>query len=265
MSYKKERKPNFRNAETKKVSRKQGKRHPIHTMPLAVWLFFTLPSLAMEAQTENQIKQYVSSQFEQEVHDYARNEHWQHYRLNYELWLPKSVQHLPKCTKRLFISTRDYHSLPIGNLKRAISCNDLNNTWRINVTIKASISLPVVVTDKTINRNTTLSAADLKVERRTLTKQDSFYTDPNQAIGLETIRRIRGGSVLSQSDVQVSAVIEKGNEIILIANKDGFIATTKGIALEDGYLGKQIEVQNISSGNVIRAVVTGKNQAKTLF
>ncbi|MFN1648339.1 flagellar basal body P-ring formation chaperone FlgA [Vibrio rotiferianus] len=265
MFYRDDRKSNFRLTEENNRTRKRGKMMlPRLIFPTVLGLSIT-PNIAVGAPNEDIIRQHVSTQFEQEVTRYADNAGWGNYQLNYDLWVPKSVNHLPKCSQPLVISTRDHQSQPVGNLKRSVSCDDLTHNWRINVTIKSSVSLDVVVANNTINRGTLISAIDLKIERRTLSKQDGFFTEITKVSGNEAARRIRSGQLLSQSNVETPALIEKGNEIVLIATKDGFTATTKGIALETGYRGEQIEVQNKTSGKVVHAIVTGLNQAHTQF
>jgi flagella basal body P-ring formation protein FlgA len=233
-------------------------------LPMMLGLYLA-PSSAIGATNEDIIRQDVSAQFEQEVARYGNNAGWSNYQLSYDLWVPKSVNHLPKCNQPLVVSARDHQSQPVGNLKRSVSCDDLTNSWRVNVTIKSSVSLDVVVAGNTINRGSLISANDLKIERRILSRQDDFFTSMAKATGNEATRRIRSGQLLNQNNVETPALIEKGNEIVLIATKDGFTATTKGIALETGYRGEQIEVQNKTSGKVVHAIVTGLNQANTQF
>lgn len=234
-------------------------------MLLTILIMFSQTSLATEKSYEDVVRHLIGSEFEKEVKNYAKKANWPNYQLNYELWIPQSINHLPKCKKKLIISARNNDAIPIGNLKRSVSCQQVNNNWRVNITIKSSVSLPVVVADKNINRNSIVSASDIKLEQRTLTKQEDFYSDASHVVGLEALRRIRSRTIINQRDLQISSVINKGDEIVLIAHQEGLTASTIGIALEDGYLGQQIDVQNKTSGNTIRATVTGKNQATTLF
>lgn len=265
MHYTDERKSNFRITEENNRTRKRKTRMFPNIMALTVLGLSFTPNIARGSSNEGIVRQHVSAQFEQEVTRYANNAGWGNYQLNYDLWVPKSVNHLPECSQPLIISARDHQSQPVGNLKRSVSCDDLTSSWRINVTIKSRVSLDVVVANNTVDRGSLISAADLKIERRTLSKQDSFFTKISKVSGNEAARRIRSGQLLSQSNVETPALIEKGNEIVLIATKDGFKATTKGIALETGYRGEQIEVQNKTSGKVVHAIVTGLNQAHTQF
>ncbi|CAH1538423.1 Flagellar basal-body P-ring formation protein flgA [Vibrio harveyi] len=265
MNYKQGRKPRFRFTET---TQNKGKgRFP--QIMLLCGLVLSASSLSAAAAektlTANELKVTVSEQFEQEVAQIARSHHWGTYQLEYRIWVPGSANHLPACTSPLVIAGRDNRPLPVGNLKRAVSCEDITSPWRINVTIKSAVTLPVLVATSTIGRNETISATHLKSETRTISRQDDFYTQVNQAVGLETSRRIRAGQIIDPSNLSSPALVEKGNEVIIVASKDGFSASTKGVALEQGKKGQQIDVENISSGKVIRAVVTGLNQVHTQF
>ena len=146
-----------------------------------------------------------------------------------------------------------------------MSCQSNSADWRINVTIKSELGLYVVVTKTGIGRKQALTANGLKLEWRTLTKEQDFLTQIEQASGKMTLRRIRSGQVLDSRQLKSPPLVEKGNQVIISAAKDGFMATTKGLAQEEGALGQQIEVKNISSGKVIKAVVVGLNQVETQF
>ncbi|ELB2120394.1 flagellar basal body P-ring formation chaperone FlgA [Vibrio parahaemolyticus] len=265
MTYKQEWKPNFRFTESKKI---RGKTLISSTWILLLGILSPGQTFANTDQTtfsSEELKAVVAKHFEQEVDRVAKSNQWGEYQLEYDLWVPGSANHLPKCDAKLVITGRDNQPLPVGNLKRSVSCEELTAPWRINVTIKSSVTLPVVVAATTVGRSEVVTANHLKLETRTISRSDDFYTDPKHAIGLETTRRLRAGQIVDPTNLSAPALIEKGNEIIIIASKDGFSASTKGVALEDGAKGQQIEVENLSSGRVIRAVVTGRNQVHTQF
>ncbi|MGR5068454.1 MULTISPECIES: flagellar basal body P-ring formation chaperone FlgA [Vibrio] len=265
MNYKQTGKRRFRIAET--IQKKGKGRFPSIMLLCGLALIASsLNAIANEKTlTVDELKAIVSEQFEQEVAQVAQSRQWGNYQLDYQIWVPGSANHLPVCNSPLAITGRDNRPLPIGNLKRAVSCEDVNSQWRINVTIKSKVTLPVLVATTAIGRNESISTSNLKIESRTISRQDDFYTQTNQAIGLETIRRIRAGQMIDPTNLSAPPLIEKGNEVIIIASKDGFSASTKGVALENGKRGHQIKVENIGSGKVIRAVVTGVNQVHTQF
>ncbi|ENM5854204.1 flagellar basal body P-ring formation protein FlgA [Vibrio mimicus] len=265
MNYIKERKEHFRIAELIHSKGKMANSSISLLIMTLMWAFSCAVYSAEDTSFEETLKNQVAKHLKQEVAVIANSQQWGNYLLTYDIWIPGAANYLPDCPTHLVITGKDYQPLPVGNLKRSVSCEDLNSPWRINVTIKSVLNLPVVVAKTTLRRDETIQASDLKIEKRTLTRQEDFYTNTQQVIGLETTRRIRSGQIVSPNILRSSPLVEKGNEVMIIASKDGFTATTKGIALEQGGKGQQIEVQNSASGKVIRAVVTDLNQVHTQF
>lgn len=265
MIYKQGWKPNFRFSESIKNKRKVSTSSTIMLTLLALTSEQAFANTNDKTLSVEEIRSVVATDFEQEVDRVALSNQWGKYKLDFDMWVPGSANHLPECQSPLVITGRDNNTLPVGNLKRSVSCDNIASPWRINVTIKSSLTLPVLVATTTVGRNEVVTAKHIKLETRTISRQDDFYTSPEQAVGLETSRRLRAGQVVNPSNLSAPPLIEKGNEVIVIASKNGFSASTKGVALEDGAKGQQIDVENPSSGKVIRAVVTGLNQVHTQF
>ncbi|WP_043991729.1 flagellar basal body P-ring formation chaperone FlgA [Vibrio sp. AND4] len=265
MNYNKTRKSHFRFTE---AIQNKGKGR-FSSVPLLCSLVLSVSPISAIASEKTlsveALKAIVGEQFEQQVTQVARSNQWGNYQLDYQIWIPSSANHLPTCNVPLAILSRDNRPIPVGHLKRAVSCEDIRSPWRINVTIKSAVTLPVLVATSTIGRNEVISASNLKTETRTISRQNDFFTQMNQVIGLETTRRIRAGQTIAPTNLSSPPLIEKGNEVLIIASKEGFSASTKGVALEQGKKGQQIEVENTRSGKVIRAIVTGVNQVNTQF
>lgn len=263
MIYKKGRKCDFRFTETTFAGRKP------QTSSIALLLTLTsglwLAPAHGKTMSEQSLREEVAHTYEQELAQYASINDWGPYQSDYKIWVPGSANHLPQCASELVISGRDHQSVPVGNLKRSVSCEDTDNNWRLNVTIKASLTLDVVVTETAIGRDQTVTAQSLKLEQRTLSRDDRFFTAIADATGLQTQRRIRSGQILNPRLLNAPPLVEKGNQVVIIATKDGFTASTRGVALEDGGKGEQIDVENSRSGKVVRAVVSGLNQVHTQF
>ena len=265
MIYKKTRKPNFRFTESKHYS---GKKACCLVTILVSGLMLALTVRADSSnnrETIDTLKAIAAEQFEQEVAQTAHSQQWQDYQLNYRIWVPRSAKHLTKCSAQLTFTSQDHQVLPVGHLKRMLSCNTADFSWRINITIKANITLDVVVAANTINKGQQLRASHLKKARKTFSNQSNFYTQTEALIGLETTRQIRLGQPIHSSVLTSPALVNKGNEVLIIASQDGLIASTKGIALEKGKENQQIKVKNLQSGKIIRALVTGLNQVHTQF
>ncbi len=211
------------------------------------------------------IQQAVSGDFEQEVSHLADINGWQDYKLSYEIRVPNSANHLPLCPEPLVITGRDHQTIPVGNLRRAVSCESSEVSWRINTAIKAALNIEVVVANALIQRDEELTLPALRLERRTLSRPQDFFSSINKALGKQASRRIRSGQLINPNSLSAPHFVEKGNQVVIIASKDGFTAKTKGIALEDGVIGQQIDIQNSTSGKNIKAVVIGLNKVQTQF
>ncbi|CZF84117.1 flagellar basal body P-ring formation chaperone FlgA [Grimontia marina] len=265
MIYKKERKPNFRMSE---VSARRGKHQTsLQNVLLVLTLgLVTSPAFAKpETMTLKSVEDAVSKAYEDEINHIAALRNWPKFQFSTDIRVPPSAVHLPRCQSELVIEGRDNQSLPIGNLRRTVSCEDGDRNWRLNVSLKTSLTLPVVVAKHNLRRGETVTPLALSVELRTLTRNDPFFTKISHATDYQTARRIRTGHILNPDKLIAVPLIEKGNEVVVIASKNGFSASTKGVALESGKKGEQIDVQNHSSNKVVRAIVTGLNQVHTQF
>ncbi|CAE6947968.1 flagellar basal body P-ring formation chaperone FlgA [Vibrio sp. B1FLJ16] len=259
------RNPNFLVAEVDLGKRKSLISSVIKVGTLCLSLHFSSLAAAEQTMSVEAIQQAVSDDYEQEVSHLAHVNGWQDYDLNYEVRVPGSANHLPVCPEPLVITGRDNQSIPVGNLKRAVSCETPEVSWRINTAIKAALNLEVVVANTLIQRDEELSYSALRLERRTLTRPEDFFSSIAQAAGKQASRRIRNGQLINPNSVSAADFVKKGNQVVIIASKDGFTAKTKGVALEDGVKGQQIDIQNSTSGKSIKAVVIGLNQVQTQF
>ncbi|ELO1777522.1 flagellar basal body P-ring formation protein FlgA [Vibrio fluvialis] len=232
---------------------------------LMLALLLALPVAAQESRSEMQIRHAVQASLDEEIAQLAAQREWPPYQAQWQLWIPGAANHLPECQAPLLVTGRDNQLLPVGHLKRMVRCEEGDTAWRINVTIKASLTLPVVVTQTALARGGRLEPSMMTLEDRTLTRQDDFFTRIDEASGLEVNRRLRAGQILDPTLVSKPPLVIKGNQVVIIAAKDGVNASTKGVALEDGGRGDQIEVQNSASQSVVHAVVTGLNQVHTQF
>ncbi|RSD32944.1 flagellar basal body P-ring formation chaperone FlgA [Vibrio pectenicida] len=215
--------------------------------------------------TYQAIVQVVEQDFKNQVKRQANARHWGMHSLDFQVRVPASANHLPPCPEPLTVTGSDNKALPVGTLKRSVSCLSTTVDWRINITIKAELGLNLVVTNTGIRRQQTIAAKDLKLEWRTLSREQDFLTQVSEATGKLALRRIRSGQILNPQQLESPPLVEKGNQVIVTASKNGFTATTKGVALEQGTLGQQIDIKNLSSEKEIKAIVTGLNQVETQF
>ncbi|PWI33000.1 flagella basal body P-ring formation protein FlgA [Vibrio albus] len=261
MSYNTGRKGNFRTSEAERKDRK----FILHLLISA--LLFLMGSSAAKAESarKNELEMHLNQSVRQEIATYAALHDWTRYTPQITLRIPSSVEHLPACPQPLRITSRDYNQQPIGNLKRQVSCNAPEQQWQLSIRVTVSITLPVAVAKTTINRETKISSEMLKMESMTFRQPKDFVTRFQSLLGKRAKRRIRSGQIVSPSYLEQNWLIEKGDEVIITASKNGMQASTKGIAMENGARNEQISVKNASSGTIIRATVTERGKVETNF
>ncbi|MCL9776531.1 MULTISPECIES: flagellar basal body P-ring formation chaperone FlgA [Vibrio] len=233
----------------------------------AIWMIFSSAVMSQQVTTmsADDIRQTVEQSVKSELNLLAKQQKWGAFDIALVTFVPESVKHLPRCQQPLMINGRDNQSMPIGHLKRSVICQDGVNEWRINTTVRSTLTLPVVVAAKALSRDSEITLADIKLERRELTRDTPFIATLERATGQQVNRRLRTGQMVNSRYVSAPPLVQKGNEVLIIASSGKFSAQTRGVAMETGGKGEQIDVQNSRSKKVIRAVVTGSNQVHTQF
>jgi len=265
IGYKEEGKRNFRPFTHK---RKSGNRQS-GTL-LALWATVCMfPSVTLadsgNKQDASELVAWTQAQIAQEIAGYASRQQWSDYHTEISISVPASVDHLPACDTALYISAADQQSLPVGYLRRQLECQSGPQPWKLNITAQVSIRLPVIVSATHIRRDTRLTAAMLKSQVLTLSRNEAFATRPEQLIGQRTLRRVRSGQIINPLQLQPLWLVEEGDAVVIVASKNGLEASMKGEALQNGVKGEQVSVRNISSGKVIQALVTERGKVETIF
>lgn len=124
----------------------------------------------------------------------------------------------------------------------------LADEWRI---------MPTAV--KPLKRGGIITASDVR-----LTKVNGTSMLPDSVeqigdvVGRVLLRDVGQGEMFSAKAVQIPPVIETGSRVTMIYRRGRLEATARGVALEDGGDGQEINVRNESSKKVVRARVREK-------
>lgn len=121
--------------------------------------------------------------------------------------------------------------------------------------LRAQLSAEVLVAGRAVPAGQALTAADLARERRDLTAQPDAIGLDTQAIGQAARSSLRAGQVLRQRLLVPALVVQRGEQVAIVASHDGIQVQAGGEALEAGAVGAVIKVRNSASGRVITARV----------
>lgn len=233
-------------------------------LPLRKCLYFLL-LLSLPLQAANTLQQQIEQQVRQDVMTFARQLGASgSLKPKINLSLPAGLRDKGPC-QHLQLSRNNASQPPWGRTSYSLNCQD-KVRWQSRVTARVQLALPVVVARVAIAKGETLTASMLDT-RLTELKQNKlgFVLDPASIIGLKTARRVNAGQLLSQHLLTQQLLVEKGAQVLIRAEKSGFAASTKGLALEDGRLGQRIKVRNLSSGAELEVEVVAEATVQTFF
>lgn len=89
-------------------------------------------------------------------------------------------------------------------------------------------------------------------------------TDADELTGMEARRGLAAGAPLRKSDVAAPVLVKRGGLVTMTYVAAGLSLSEQGVAQATGAMGEVVEVKNVKSDRVIRAVIDGKDRVKAL-
>ncbi|MCF8075194.1 MAG: flagellar basal body P-ring formation chaperone FlgA [Desulfotignum sp.] len=101
-----------------------------------------------------------------------------------------------------------------------------------------------------------LTKRDLVEERKNISREmDEAVIDTGQLVGLMAKRSIRKGDMVKHSMVEKKPVIKRGDQVTILVESGLLRVTIPGTALDDGFAGETVSVENSMSSKKIFARV----------
>jgi flagella basal body P-ring formation protein FlgA len=117
----------------------------------------------------------------------------------------------------------------------------------------------VLVASHEIARNTVLTSADMKLERRDLNSiKGSALSDPAELAGRRATRMLAAGTPLTDACTEPTPMVKKGQEVTVTVLASGIEVTAPGMALQDGAKGEIIRIRNLQSKDEFQAKVVNE-------
>mgnify|MGYP000035304040 CR=1 FL=1 len=206
-------------------------------------------SFADNFETEESLNAAINSFLEPKLQDLKAT------RLSIQIGRIDPRLKLQKCSQPLRLEQLGNKNLS-GRVNIRINCDA--PSWGIFIPVDIQIFEPVVVSRVTLPRGSVISRELLTLrEVESSSLNYSYYRNIDQVVGTETTKSIQANSVIFSNMVQASNAVRKGDEVIIKAQIGGLSVRIKGLALHGGAIGEQIQVRNIQSRRIIRAVITG--------
>ena len=129
--------------------------------------------------------------------------------------------------------------------------------WTVRVPLQVQLFRQTLVTSRPLLRGDGVSAADVHVEERDVTRLGYGYIENmEQVAGRSLARAVASGSVLSPGMLGGRRMVRAGDHVEMVARLDGIEVRADGVALGSGDNGARLRVRNESSGKVVDAMVS---------
>ena len=138
--------------------------------------------------------------------------------------------------------------------------------WKVYVPVDVIVTAKVLVASRTLPRGHMLTATDLAVEERDVTRAVSGYiTDPAQILGQRLKAQLLSGRMLTPSLLEADKLVRRGQSVTLTVNNSGVAIRMAGKALGDGALNQRIRVENLNSGRIVEGIVRSRENVEVLM
>ena len=137
---------------------------------------------------------------------------------------------------------------------------------RIRLNTKVLVSQQVIKTKRAVKRGEILSNDEIRLETvQTERPSQNAITNIDHALGYEAARNLPVGKILIPNFIKRPALGNRGDKILIMAQKGGMTITTPGILKEDGYENAMVRVLNIESKKIIYGRLVDSNTVKVRF
>ncbi|GJL78851.1 MAG: hypothetical protein NPINA01_18400 [Nitrospinaceae bacterium] len=137
---------------------------------------------------------------------------------------------------------------------------------RLRLTARVTQSIPLVTTRHPVNRGEILTAEDLRIEVSQSNRSFKHaVTRLEDAVGFELVRNLGAGRVITVNSLRKPPLVEKGNQVTLVAEKGSMRITAPGVVKEKGFKDSLIKVLNLQTKKMVFGQVVDSQTVKVKF
>lgn len=137
---------------------------------------------------------------------------------------------------------------------------------KIRMNSRVLVSQQVIKTVRPVRKGDILSTDDIQVESvKTERPWKNAINKIDNALGFEAARSLSIGKILISNYIKKPALGNRGDKILILAEKGGMKITAPGILKEDGYEDAMVRVLNMESKKIIYGRLVDSNTVKVSF
>lgn len=147
-----------------------------------------------------------------------------------------------------------------GRISVRVACPEPPR-WQLYVPVEARVRAPVAVAVRDLPRGVVLAPADLRLERRELSRLPWGHAGSADELAGRILRRpLRSGEPVPPSATAAAPLVRTGDRVVIEAGSGALSVRLDGVALVDGGAGDRVRVRNLNSSRILDARVTGEGR-----
>jgi flagella basal body P-ring formation protein FlgA len=141
------------------------------------------------------------------------------------------------------------------------------NMGEFQIAIHCALMRDVLVSNRRIDRNATVSPSDFDVQARDVLDISAGTPVPadTNLDGYEVKGALGAGQVLIWRDIALKPTLRRGQVVEAVADEGFLHVAVKAVALEDGREGDIINVRNLSSNKELQARIINERKVQVYF
>ena len=161
--------------------------------------------------------------------------------------------------------------VPIRDFKPGLGVNGQANGQAIELAVARSEmatafvdEIEVVALARSVSRNDMIAADDLLMVAISERNALGAFFDPADVIGRRVKIGVGVNKPLMARHFHPDYLVEEGSEVLISSYAGAISVDMVGYAVENGQFGEWIGVENVSSGKIVRAKVTGEKKVTVI-
>ena len=222
-----------------------------HIKLISILLFF-LPCWSSASQIETQIEQFIKQVEYKRLQSIYPNA-----RIEIGIQNKAALSYLPECDHDVIIDNQRPEA--VSRTTYSLECRNPN--WKSYVPVTQEIFIEGIKAIAPIQRGGAITPQNTGIGEVNLnTIRGHLYTSSNPPYGLMASRNIRINTFLTDQLTELPDLVKKGSNVLITAQSGAISVKMNGTALEDGVMGQQIRVQNVSSGRIVYGKVVSDSE-----
>lgn len=223
---------------------------------IAIKSIYPLTAHALETEVKTSIDQQEEKFLENMVKEKIEKKNYKKIRINVNLNKQKKILF---CKKKIKIKMLTPVKL-WGSVTIKANCEQPKWSYKRRAKIKTQAYIPVA--KERIFRNKIIKEGDIIWKWKNLIfNHENWVLEKKLLLGKRVIRHVPEGSTITNRQIAKKFLIKIGEEVTIVSLKNQWaLITAKGVALENGVLGQEIKVRNITSKKIIRGKVSSKSK-----